>query len=510
MPSHNEQVKPAAFDVAAPAPEESTTASKKSAPTERPSWMVPALLGLAVVAVLVVFWLPGRVGPAAVQTPEAADSPVASQPQAGQKKAVPAGPEATPWSDAQQAKLRKDAQETLEKLLEVQELLEDTSVALWAADAYEQAKTHATAGDSQYRERQFVEAKASYEQGFAGMQAILESTDDALAAQLEQARLAIEAGEAEQAVGALAVARAIEPGSELLATLTARVATLEQLLPLLTEAEAAEATGDLAGAQTLLEQAATLDPQHQRVAAQLQRVTAAHTAMRFNDAMSDGYQALDEARFSNARAAFKRAAALSPGSGEAASALEEVQVAQTAHRLSNLQQRGNSAESKEQWQAAVKAYEEALKIDANILFAHEGMKRSRVRAKLDKQFSSAIDEPTRLSDKAVADATATLLRQAANVTPRGPVLSGQISQLEVLLKQANTLRSLTLNSDGETDIIVYKVARLGQFQQRALDLRPGKYTAVGTRNGYRDVRVTFTLSHEGPLPAVNIRCTEPI
>jgi hypothetical protein len=62
----------------------------------------------------------------------------------------------------------------------------------------------------------------------------------------------------------------------------------------------------------------------------------------------------------------------------------------------------------------------------------------------------------------------------------------------------------------ETEVIVYKVKRLGRFQQQELVLRPGTYTAVGTRNGYRDVRQTFTIKHDGAPPAVTIACTEPI
>jgi hypothetical protein len=59
-------------------------------------------------------------------------------------------------------------------------------------------------------------------------------------------------------------------------------------------------------------------------------------------------------------------------------------------------------------------------------------------------------------------------------------------------------------------VIVYKVARLGRFAQRDLSLRPGTYTASGTRNGYRDVRQSFTVTHDSTPPAVTIICTDPI
>ena len=92
----------------------------------------------------------------------------------------------------------------------------------------------------------------------------------------------------------------------------------------------------------------------------------------------------------------------------------------------------------------------------------------------------------------------------------GPVLAEQIATLEQLLTKANQPITVLLRSDAETEVIVYKVARLGRFEQKSLNLRPGTYTALGTRNGYRDVRRSFTLSHEGSPPEVVITCTEQI
>ena len=116
----------------------------------------------------------------------------------------------------------------------------------------------------------------------------------------------------------------------------------------------------------------------------------------------------------------------------------------------------------------------------------------------------------RLSDAAVAAATEQLLAQARQVAPRGPVLEQQISQLDTALRKANTSVNVTLRSDEKTEVIVYKVARLGSFAQRELTLRPGNYTALGTRAGYRDVRQTFTITADAAPAPVTIVCTEPI
>ena len=107
MPADNEQLEPTPFDVA-PAP--STSDSPKNTP---PGWVWPALGGLMLLALLVVFWLPSLVSPPSA-TPEPRDGtgePMASESAARKPGGTPSGPEASPWSDAQAAKLRKEAEQ---------------------------------------------------------------------------------------------------------------------------------------------------------------------------------------------------------------------------------------------------------------------------------------------------------------------------------------------------------------------------------------------------------------
>ena len=139
MSSHNEQVKPTAFDVAdepQPGLQASTLESTHSA---APRWVLPMLLTLAVLVVAVVFWLPGRVSQQtappipAKEVPAVAPAPVTAQ-------GKPAAQESSPWSDAQLAKLRRDAQEILGNLLGIQYELEEKGVEHWAAESFAEAK----------------------------------------------------------------------------------------------------------------------------------------------------------------------------------------------------------------------------------------------------------------------------------------------------------------------------------------------------------------------------------
>lgn len=522
MSSHKDPVKPIPFDAVQPAPTPTATTSSASGnPVQSgtPAWVLPALGALVILAGLVVFLLPAALEPqqaAPTDTTTESAGAQSAEPDADiagtatAQSSVPAVEEGAPWSDAQMAHQRKAAQEVAAELLDLQLALQERNVEQWAPEPFAAATDLAAAGDALYKNRQYEEATEKYQQGLTALQALQASIPQVLSQLLEQAQQDIDKGDADSALAALATAALIEPDNNDIATLQKRAEVLPELIPLLDQAQTAEAAGDLAQAQTLLQQATELDPLHTRAQSELQRIIAKARDQDFNQSMSEGYAALSEGRYDTARKAFNAAAKLQPGSKEAASALQEVTTAETARRLTSLEQQGRGDEQQEAWAKAVSAYEQAQKIDASVLFASEGLKRSKMRAQLDQQLRSAIADPQRLSDIAVAAATTQLLDQAKLVTPRGPLLEQQINTLDTVLRQANATVTVTLRSDEKTEVIVYKVARLGSFAERELTLRPGNYTALGTRAGYRDVRQSFTIAHDSAPASVTVVCTEPI
>ncbi|MAT91328.1 MAG: hypothetical protein CME59_01875 [Halioglobus sp.] len=499
---------PTPFEVAQPAP------VREQPRTRGTAWVVPALIALALLAALVVFWLPGQVADTAPAPGDAsaAGLPTAAAPASPAAQPAPEAPAVTasPWSDARQARLRKEAQEVLESLLDLQFALEERGVTSWAPTRYAHANDTAAAADELYRAREFDQAEAGYRRSLEQLQALQAAIPEELAAALARAETALEAGDQAAAETALDTAALLQPDSSELGALRARAALLPQLLPLLAEADTLEAAGDLAAAQQRLDEAVALDPAHRRAAAQRDRVALAYRQQRFNDAMSEGYGALDEGRFDAARSAFRRAASLHEGSAEAADALREVGAAETANTLATLRSTGLEHEKRERWAEAVATYRRALRTDNTLLFAREGLARAEPRAELDARLQAVLDNPGRLADTGVAQDTEVLLADARAIAPAGPRLEGQLRAIAELLRKANTPVDVTLRSDAETEVVVYKVARLGRFTERSLTLRPGTYTAVGSRNGYRDVRQQFTLEYGRDPEPVTIVCKERI
>jgi hypothetical protein len=90
------------------------------------------------------------------------------------------------------------------------------------------------------------------------------------------------------------------------------------------------------------------------------------------------------------------------------------------------------------------------------------------------------------------------------------VLTRQIETVERLLAAAETPLRVALSSDNATEVTIYRVGRLGSFERKDVELLPGRYTVVGVRAGFRDVRREITLVPGREAPTVVIRCEEPI
>ena len=143
-----------------------------SAATPPPFWIWLCVAALFIVALLVIFVLPTVVSQ--YQLPlEPKIDPV----QLTSISSSSATSEISPFEQAQLARQRKEAQDILSEILEVQTQLESLMVEYWASNKFEAALEVAGLGDSYYREQNFIQASQSYSQGLSLLQEILNSKE---------------------------------------------------------------------------------------------------------------------------------------------------------------------------------------------------------------------------------------------------------------------------------------------------------------------------------------------
>lgn len=225
-------------------------------------------------------------------------------------------------------------------------------------------------------------------------------------------------------------------------------------------------------------------------------------------ALSEGLEALAARDWTTAEAAFTRALALDPSSGPAAEGLGEARRGLSADLIRERVESARRAEDSEAWSEALVAWQAALALDPTVKLAQEGGERAASRAELAAAIAFHLDHPERLVAPEVLVEAEALLARAEAVDPAGDRHRDQVAALGGLLERARREVSVVLSSDGETEVTILRVGRLGRFTRHELELRPGVYTIVGTRSGYRDVRRRLEVPGESGAVTLDVRCTE--
>jgi tetratricopeptide (TPR) repeat protein len=303
---------------------------------------------------------------------------------------------------------------------------------------------------------------------------------------------------------------AISPGHRGAQEGLQRARNLDTVLTLMDQGRVHEDQLELQAARQSFERAVELDPAWEPAQSALQRVRGSITQMEFDQRMTEGLTALAEGDYLGARAAFRMAEKLKPGSPEPADGLLQVDQGLRLQEISDLERKAREHEQAEEWNDASDTYERILELDSNLAFAQDGLNRTRQMEALHETLHGYIAEPDSLSRPSTMQSATALLLDITRMDDIGPRLADRRDELSRLLKRAATPLTVTLVSDNRTDVSIYKVGKLGSFDEHQLRLRPGTYVAVGVRPGYRDVRLEFRVAPEIDMEPIVVRCEEPI
>ena len=482
------------------------------------AWVWAALAALVLLALAVIFVLPG-----VVQQYELPLAPRVQVPAPATGVATiadrPSSPAISPFEEAQIARQRREAQDALASLLERQTDLDVTSVTAWAADAYNAAIESARRGDEAYRAANFVDAAAAYQQSDLALAELQTQRPAEFSRLMEEGEAALLASDAETALARFTLAALIDPTSVEADDGVRRAQVLDDVESLLEQGETAQIAGNLSEAKSLFEQAAALDSSHPRISTLLAENAQLQIDANFTAAMSEGFAFLQQSDTDAAIAAFERALQIKPGNQQAQEAIDQTRTELTLSSIAEQRDLALSLEAAEQWQQAMTAYDAVLAMDPNLVFAQEGRDYSQRRLQLDTLLETNLTNPLRLADEAALQEAQEVFRIASDLArdleqdeamTLGPRLRSQIERTDQLLQQMQVPVKLTLISDNATNVTIYQVGQLGTFSETSIELKPGRYVATGTRPGYRDVREEFVVGFGQQLNSLTITCNEQV
>ena len=403
-----------------------------------------------------------------------------------------------------------EADSLLARLLNQQSQLDRRSVSDWGGDEYQTYRELSRSGDDAYLADAFFDSVDAYGEALDLGEVLLERSVGLIDAALKAARAALEAGNATVAGEQYSLVLSIEPENAVAQAGLLRAQRLPEVLALVREGDDLERSGDLAEAVRAYREAVAIDGLWAPARSALDSLEARIRSQRFDALMSDGLNAMAAEEFEDAYELFSQALALRPNSPDARNARMQAEQGLHLEQIALVEARALAFELRERWEDALSQYRDALDTDSTLAFAQEGMARATYRVDLDLKLRNLIDNPNLLFNDNVLRDAQLLAGEAAAVTPAGPRLGEQVEALEALLRLATTPLPVQLQSDERTEVTLYRVGRLGQFLVRDVELRPGAYTAVGSRPGYRDVRTTFTVLPGQRLDPIRVECVERI
>jgi len=462
-------------------------------------WVAIALAAAAGLAAMVFFVLPTWLAPSR-DTPPATPASAPPAPAAPPRAADP----------GETVRQRLAAEEAAARYREASEALQQKAAPEWAPQEWAAATERAGDAAAAIATRDYARAVKLYDDAGARLRAISEQANAAFERALAAGAAALEARASADAIKAFRLALTIRPDDAKAKHGRARAERLDEVIARFAEGESQEKAGALAQARRQYSEAVKLDPEFAPAKAALARVDARLAAARFDEVMTRGLGQIERSDWPGAERSFNAALKIRPAHAAAADGLARAREGLQRDALARLQREARLLEASERWDEALAAYRRAEAIDPTIAFAAEGIARARRMIALHARIDAYLGKPERLYSAAVRTEASQFLAVLDNEATMGPRLAQDRQRLETALKRASTRITVKLSSDNATEVTLYRVGRLGQFQNREIALTPGTYTLVGSRPGYKDVRVELIVSPESESPRVFIACKERV
>lgn len=469
------------------------------APPRAPTQWRLLAAGFALLALLLaVFFVLPRMTAPAIETPVAV---------APEEPVEDPGPTLSP---EELAALDAQAQRDLAALVTQQDRLETRNVAEWGGEHWTRYVELSRSGDDAYLRQDLATAAEAYRQALGTGAALLERGFELMGEALDAGDAALAGGDAGTALERYRFALAIAPEDDRGRLGLRRAEQLPRVLALMQEAQAATVGGDLPAAIELYLQALEIDPEWEPARSALAVASGNLEQYQFERRLSEGYAALADNEYDDALEHFTGALRMRPDSDQARDGLFQAEEGLRLVQLALARVRGLAFERRELWSLAIAQYETALATDPTLEYAMTGLERARARRDLEVKILNLLDNPRLLFDDGVLADARRLREEAETVDPKGERITDQLARLDGLLTLATTPLRVALRSDALTQVTVYRVGTIGVFTETEIELRPGEYTAIGSRNGYRDVRRNFTVVPGQRLEPIEVICVEPI
>ena len=464
---------------------------------------IVAVLVFVVCAVAIFVWVPQRdhLPTATVDTLDDQEESIARPPDSENQE--------FPFLDSQLERAREQAQITLNDFSALQDhFVQNQLGSEQHSTRYNEIIDRANEGDILFGQREFDSAQEKFEGALDDLRQLIATINTEFDDSMKAGFKALDERDTQSSREAFTNASEIKPLEQSAQTALQRVARLPRINELLRESERARLRGNWDEALSLLDDAAELDGLTPGLNERRDGILSERAKEELNDLLTSGHQALNQDDFEEAERLFNEVLRRQPGNSAAETGLQETQVSRTVAHISDLQRSALEQEDVLDLSSALATYEQALEIDSTLEFAIEGRDRVREILTLTQQINAVLSDPGVLAADEAFENAQQVLTDAKKYSNHSTEFDIALQELIGVVELASQYIPVVLVSDNETEVTLSTKGALGAFERHELQLRPGRYQLIGSRDGRLDVRKTIFV--EQGMDPVSIICEHEI
>ncbi|MBC9867062.1 MAG: tetratricopeptide repeat protein [Opitutae bacterium] len=377
-------------------------------------------------------------------------------------------------------------------------------------EAYQTVKSDLLEADTLLKNGEIQIALSRLGEIEAKLQSMIEQGEKQFQASLRAGLDALNSGDGDRAKELLVTAQALRPDDPFVAQQLNRAENINQVYAHFKEGRSYEDQGLYSMARVEYQKALDLDPDSVNINSRLQAINQALNQEIFESTARDGMAALAAGNGNSAVELLEKATALMPGDIQARNALKDARELQRRQRVDQLVATGKQELKNQAWLAARDAFEEALDYEPASQAAQDGFSHAQAQIEREAQLKVILLEAESFERNGELDKALIVLREGRQIADPLGAITKKIKFLEEILAEQSKPQQVRILSDNLTSIQIYQVGKFDPFHELNLELRPGKYTVVGSRLMYRDVRHTLWVEvGESPKP-LEVICKEKL
>ena len=397
---------------------------------------------------------------------------------------------------------------------------DNEQLKIWSEEIYKKAMVLEKQALQNKKEQKFNLAESRFQQAIELIEQSLNNKQTIKNSLLQETEQLLSNNKIKQARQTLEKARVIDPQDKKINELMQRITQRPQVLELEEQAVRYEQDDNKQGALEAYIKITELDKQYTEAQTKITQLTRQIKDEQFKKTIGQLIVALDKNNLKKAQLLFSQAQSIYPQDPVLAELQQRLkQQKKSAVVTKNLKQ-AEYYQNNEQWNKALKAYNTVLKTDPNSSHALLNIERVKKYIKINQSLDRIIQSPDRLQEDKVLDNSRAILTSVKDQLKhknsllyplsRTPLLKQKLIKTENIIQSASKIINVQLISDNKTDVVIYKVGKFGRFENREIKLRPGLYTIVGSRDGFKDYRKKIRITPDNNNVSIVIVSKEQI